>query len=103
MASSNRPDQERHEHPDEQDEDAGQSLLQSGREGPGGQGMIHLTPSQAEGDRDAIEEYLDEKTGGHREYASSTGIDPENVQYTPSQAEGDRETVERDLDEKEGQ
>jgi len=64
--------------------------------------MIHPTPSQAEGDREAIEEDLRQKEGqgGQEGYASAAGLDSDDVTYTPSQAEGDRDTVDADLEDK---
>ncbi len=54
------------------------------------------TPSQAEGDRETVEQDLLEKSGrGGKPIAG--GGEPLS---TPSQAEGDRETIERDLKEK---
>ncbi len=57
------------------------------------------TGSQAEGDRDTVEEDLEQKYGGQtpRQQPADTGGHPIS---TPSQAEGDRDTVERDLNEK---
>lgn len=68
-------------------------------------GMPRPTPSQAEGDRETIEQDLEQKEGGldqggQERYAASSPHDPDDVTFTPSQAEGDRETIERDLDEK---
>lgn len=66
-------------------------------------GMAHPTPSQAEGDRETIEQDLEQKEGGQggqERYSAGTSQDPDDVTYTPSQAEGDRETIERDLEEK---
>jgi hypothetical protein len=55
-----------------------------------------LTPSQAEGDRETVEQDLAAKSGrGGKPMAG--GGEP---QTTPSQAEGDRETIERDLNER---
>lgn len=57
------------------------------------------TGSQAEGDRDTVEEDIAQKYDGKQPQRkpADTGGDPLS---TPSQAEGDRDTVERDLDEK---
>lgn len=60
------------------------------------------TPSQAEGDRDTIEQDVAEKLDGAQpgeRYATGGGGQGDLV-ITPSQAEGDRDVVEEDLREK---
>ncbi len=54
------------------------------------------TPSQAEGDRETVEQDLAQKAGEGGKPVAGGG----QLETTPSQAEGDRETVERDLREK---
>ncbi len=54
------------------------------------------TPSQAEGDRETVEQDLAGKFGQGGKPVAGGG----QRETTPSQAEGDRETVERDLREK---
>ncbi len=54
------------------------------------------TPSQAEGDREEVEQDLREKSGQGGKPVTGGG----SPVSTPSQAEGDRETVERDIEEK---
>ncbi len=57
------------------------------------------TGSQAEGDRDTVQEDIEQKFGGKQpqQKPAGTGGDPLS---TPSQAEGDRDTVEDDVDQK---
>jgi hypothetical protein len=60
------------------------------------------TPSQAEGDRDTIEQDLAEKLEGAQpseRYATGRGGEGDVV-TTPSQAEGERNEVDEDLREK---
>ncbi len=57
---------------------------------------IRPTPSQAEGDRETVEQDLREKAGQGAKPVAGGG----EPLSTPSQAEGDRETVERDIEEK---
>ena len=65
---------------------------------------IHWTPSQAEGDRETIDNDLGEIEGSARQL-NQTQL-PEGVGgdalSTPSQAEGDRDTIDRDLEQKLG-
>ncbi len=57
---------------------------------------LQSTPSQAEGDRETVEQDLRERfEQGGKPVAG--GGDPIS---TPSQAEGDRDTIDRDLEEK---
>ncbi len=54
------------------------------------------TPSQAEGDRETVEQDLREMSGQSARPVAGGG----ELESTPSQAEGDRETIERDIEEK---
>jgi hypothetical protein len=58
---------------------------------------VTVTPSQAEGDRDTVEE--DEGDPGDDNFGRESGGQG-LVQPTPSQAEGDRQEINRDLREK---
>jgi hypothetical protein len=104
VSTTDVPNRDPREQPDA-DENSEQEWLDSGIPGPGGEGMIHPTPSQAEGDRETIENDLamrhgSGEQGANPRYASDAGVGPDDVTYTPSQAEGDRETIDRDLEEK---
>lgn len=58
-----------------------------------------MTPSQAEGDRETVEESLGEDESGRGDaWKGGQG----DMTPTPSQAEGEREKIERDLEEKQG-
>ncbi len=64
------------------------------------EGQTPARPSQAEGDRETVEQSLGEQESNwarSTEDRTATGADP---MAQPSQSEGDRETVEEDLREK---
>jgi hypothetical protein len=68
----------------------------------GGRAGVPRRPSQAEGDREAIEHDLREKGLGDEaapegQGSGHTGPMPKDYPSKPSQAEGNRETTEEDL------
>ena len=63
-------------------------------------GQTPAKPSQAEGDRETVEQSLGEQESNWAQPAGGGAGAPVDPMAQPSQAEGDRETVEEDLREK---